>query len=139
MRVYLASPWFNEKEMEAYKQIINKMRSQGIEVYVPLEHEVKNAWDLSNADWGHKVFMADIDAIDSADEVWVVNHGMYSDTGTAWECGYAYAKGKVIRQLVYTTMKENVFSLMMINGCDEYDSVENYISDKNNDFEIEVK
>lgn len=139
MRVYLASPWFNEKEMEAYKQIINKMRSQGIEVYVPLEHEVENAWDLSNADWGHKVFMADIDAIDSADEVWVVNHGMYSDTGTAWECGYAYAKGKVIRQLVYTAMKENVFSLMMINGCDEYDSVENYILDKNNDFEIEVK
>lgn len=101
MRVYLASPWFNEKEMEAYKQIINKMRSQGIEVYVPLEHEVENAWDLSNADWGHKVFTADIDAIDSADEVWVVNHGMYSDTGTAWECGYAYAKGKVIRQLNY--------------------------------------
>ena len=115
------------------------MRSQGIEVYVPLEHEVENAWELSNADWGHKVFMEDINAIDSADEVWIINHGMYSDTGTAWECGYAYAKGKVIRQLVCTTSKENVFSLMMINGCDEYDSVENYVSDKNNEVKIEVK
>lgn len=118
MKVYLASPWFNDKEMEVYKQVIEKMRSQGIEVYVPLEHEVENAWELSNADWGHKVFMEDINAIDSADEVWIINHGMYSDTGTAWECGYAYAKGKVIRQLVCTTSKENVFSLMMINGCD---------------------
>lgn len=139
MKVYLASPWFNDKEMEVYKQVIEKMRSQGIEVYVPLEHEVENAWELSNADWGHKVFMEDINAIDSADEVWIINHGMYSDTGTAWECGYAYAKGKVIRQLVCTTLKENVFSLMMINSCDEYDSVENYVSDKNNEVKIEVK
>lgn len=139
MKVYLASPWFKEREMTVYQQIIKKMRSQGIDVYAPIEHEIENAWELSNADWGHKVFMEDIDAIDSTDEVWVVNHGMYSDTGTAWECGYAYAKGKVIRQLVYTSAKENVFSLMMINGCDEYDSVENYISDKNYNFEIEVK
>lgn len=139
MRVYLASPWFNNIERECYIMVINKMRSQGIDVYAPIEHEIENAWDLSNAEWGHKVFMDDIDAIDSADEVWVINHGMYSDTGTAWECGYAYAKGKVIRQLVYDFPKEKVFSLMMINGCDEYDLVGNYIFDRNDNFDIEVK
>lgn len=33
MKVYLASPWFKEREMTVYQQIIKKMRSQGIDVY----------------------------------------------------------------------------------------------------------
>lgn len=139
MKVYLASPWFKVLEEKVYKAVIEKMRSQGLDVFVPMEHEIENAWSMSNAEWGHKVFMNDIDAIDSCDEVWVLNFGMYSDSGTAWECGYAYAKGKTVRQLIYNGFEEKPFSLMMINGCTEYDSVFNYLFDLNHPVDVEVK
>ena len=134
--IYLASPWFKDNERVMYHQIINKMRSQGLEVYAPVEHEIENAWDLPNAVWGRKVFQADLEAIDKADEVWVLNFGMYSDSGTAWECGYAYAKGKTFRQLVYDFGECKDYSLMMLNGCDEFDFMGNYLYDRNDEFEI---
>ena len=46
--------------------------------------------------WSKATFQMDRDAIDSCDLVLLIYHGNYSDTGTAWECGYAYAKGKPV-------------------------------------------
>jgi nucleoside 2-deoxyribosyltransferase len=39
---------------------------------------------------------------------------MYSDSGTAWECGYAYALGKKVVNVCVGYNK--AFSLMMLNG-----------------------
>ena len=129
MKIYLASPWFKNNERVMYSQILNKMREQGHEVYAPIEHEISNAWDLSNAEWGKQVFFADIQAIQECDEVWVLNFGMYSDSGTAWECGFAYGIGKTVRQLVYGMGEDKTYSLMMINGCEEWDFMLNYLGD----------
>ena len=139
MRVYLASPWFKNNERVMYSQILNKMREQGHEVYAPIEHEIPNAWDLSNAEWGRQVFFADIQAIQDCDEVWVLNFGMYSDSGTAWECGYAYGIGKTVRQLVYGFGEDKTYSLMMINGCEEYDLMGNYLFNRDDEINIEQK
>lgn len=139
MKIYLASPWFKKTEKKVYELVIKKMRSEGHDVYVPMEHEIENAWSMSNAEWGQKVFRNDIEAIDNCDEMWVLNFGLYSDSGTAWECGYAYAIGKTVRQLVYDTLEEKPFSLMMLNGCDEYDSVFNYLFNTNNPVDVEAK
>ncbi len=68
----------------------------------------------------------------------VLNFGMYSDSGTTWECGYAYAKGKTVRMLL-NTYTETEFSLMMVNGCDEVDSMVNYLTDSDFKLEIDVK
>ena len=115
------------------------MRSEGHEVYAPVEHEIENAWDLSNVVWGREVFNADINAIRECDEVWVLNFGMYSDSGTAWECGFAFGIGKTVRQLVYDFTEDKTFSLMMINGCDEYDSMCNYLFNRDDEIKIEQK
>lgn len=139
MKIYLASPWFKNHERVMYAQIINKIRNQNLEVYVPMEHEIPNAWDLSNADWGKAVFNADIKAIQECDEVWVLNFGMYSDSGTAWECGYAYGIGKPVKQLLYGFGEDKTYSLMMINGCNKCDFMGNYLFDRNDFFEIEQK
>ena len=139
MKIYLASPWFKDKERVMYSQILNKMREQGHEVYAPIEHEIPNAWDLSNAEWGRQVFFADIQAIQDCDEVWVLNFGMYSDSGTAWECGYAYGIGKTVRQLVYGFGEDKTYSLMMINGCEEYDLMGNYLFNRDDEINIEQK
>ena len=139
MKIYLASPWFKNNERVMYSQILNKMREQGHEVYAPIEHEIPNAWDLSNAEWGKQVFFADIQAIQDCDEVWVLNFGMYSDSGTAWECGYAYGIGKTVRQLVYGFGEDKTYSLMMINGCEEYDLMGNYLFNRDDEINIEQK
>jgi nucleoside 2-deoxyribosyltransferase len=116
MKVYLASPWFKNNEKVMYTQMISKMRAEGIDVYAPVEHEVPNAWDLSNADWGRAVFQADIQAIQECDEVWVLNFGMYSDSGTAWEMGYALSLGTPVTQ-VLCGGENAVYSLMTINSA----------------------
>ena len=116
--VYLASPFFNKKERSAVTLIADFLRNKGIDVYVPMEHEVPNAWDLSNEVWAKKVFNEDIKAINECDTVIVLNWGMYSDSGTAWECGYAYAKGKKVINLLMPTNDKD-YSLMMINGSTE--------------------
>ena len=139
MKIYLASPWFKNNERVMYSQILNKMREQGHEVYAPIEHEIPNAWDLSNAEWGRQVFFTDIQAIQDCDEVWVLNFGMYSDSGTAWECGYAYGIGKTVRQLVYGFGEDKTYSLMMINGCEEYDLMGNYLFNRDDEINIEQK
>ena len=130
-KIYLASPWFNDRERVMYRGILDKMRKEGHEVYAPIEHEIPNAWEVSNAEWGHAVFNTDVEAIRNCDEVWVLNFGMYSDSGTAWECGCAYGIGKTVRQLVYGMGEDKTYSLMMINGCEEWDFMLNYLGDSN--------
>lgn len=117
MKVYLASPFFNDEENRYYEKMIKMLRDEGHKVFVPKEHEIPNAWDLPNAVWGESVFAVDILGIQKCDVVVVLNHGMYSDSGTAWECGYAYALGK---DVVNVLCGEGNFSLMMLNGCNTY-------------------
>ena len=116
-KVYLASPFFNKKERQSVILIADFLRkSKGLEVYVPMEHTIPNAWEISNQKWAKAVFKEDVRAIDECDTVIVLNWGMYSDSGTAWECGYAYAKGKTVINLLMPTAN-NEYSLMMVNGC----------------------
>lgn len=117
MEAYLASPFFSHEERQKYHRIISLLRDQlGYELYVPMEHTIENAWNLPNHTWAKAVFEEDIRAIDEAEVVIVVNFGMYSDSGTAWEAGYAYAKGKTVVNMLVGEGAED-YSLMMINGC----------------------
>lgn len=92
MQIYLASPFFNEKEIKKLSAAEEILRSKGLDVYSPREHEDRT--QTRTAEWSANVFKMDIDAIDNADMVVMLYHGNYSDSGTAWECGYAFAKGK---------------------------------------------
>ena len=117
MKIYLASPFFNEAELEVYRRAISLLRAEGYEVYVPQEHTIENAWSLSNEDWASQVFREDIKAIEDCDVVMVLNFGMYSDSGTAWEAGYAFALHKSVVQ-VLCGGENATYSLMMMNSCD---------------------
>jgi nucleoside 2-deoxyribosyltransferase len=116
IKIYLASPFFNEAEIEVYRRVITALRAEGYQVYVPQEHAIENAWSLSNEDWAQQVFVEDLYALDSCEVVMVLNFGMYSDSGTAWEAGYAFAKGKTVVQ-VLCGGENATYSLMMMNGC----------------------
>lgn len=115
-KIYLAAPFFTEAEIEVYRRVIRALRTEGYEVYVPQEHTIENAWSLSNEDWAAKVYCEDCSAIEKCDTVMVLNFGMYSDSGTAWEAGYGCAKGKQVVQ-VLCGGENATYSLMMMNGC----------------------
>ena len=117
-KIYLASPFFNNDELVLYRNAILQLRGAGYEVYVPQEHEIENAWDLSNEDWARAVYLADVKAIRDCDLVMALNFGMYSDSGTAWEAGYAFAM-KIPTIHVLCGGENATYSLMMMNGCDK--------------------
>lgn len=127
-KIYLASPFFTMEELATYRDIIHRLRAAGYSVYVPQEHEIPNAWDYSNKEWAKKVFEMDVDAIRNCDVVMVLNFGMYSDSGTAWEAGFAAALGKECVQ-VLCGGDNATYSLMMMNGCSkvvDFDVVEHW-------------
>ena len=114
MKIYLASPLFTEFERENVKAVANYLRAKGHSVYVPMEHSIENAWDYSNAEWARMVFEEDVKAIRECDEVHCIYYGLYSDSGTAWECGFAYALGKPVELI---DQSNNEVSLMVVNGA----------------------
>lgn len=124
MKIYLASPFFNEEELTVYKQVIQQLRNMEHEVYVPQEHSIEGAWDMSNVHWARAVYREDIKAIDECECVMILNFGMYSDSGTAWEAGYANALRKYTVQ-VLCGGDNTTYSLMMINGCDKVVDLDN--------------
>lgn len=115
-KIYLASPFFNEEEIKVYDEVIELLRmKKNVDVFVPREHEIPNAWDMDNHKWAEAVFSVDLVALQRADIVVVLNFGMYSDSGTAWECGYAYGTGKKVLNILCGEY-DGDYSLMMTNG-----------------------
>ena len=92
MKIYLASPFFNETELEAVAKAEQILRARGIEVYSPREHEYRGA-EAGTTVWAEAIFQEDVAAIRSAERMVMLYHGNYSDSGTSWECGFAYALG----------------------------------------------
>lgn len=95
MVIYLASPFFNENELKYVDEAEKILRQRGYEVYSPREHEVRDE-TVGTTQWSVATFEADRIGIDNCDAVVMLYHGNYSDSGTAWECGYAYGTGKPV-------------------------------------------
>lgn len=113
MKIYLASPLFTDHERKKVGVYAKILRSVGHQVYVPMEHQIENGWDMDNHEWAKAVFEEDVRAINNSDCVYCLYYGLYSDSGTAWECGYAYGKGIPVH-LVDCSNEE--VSLMIVNG-----------------------
>lgn len=91
-KIYLASPFFNDIEiarMEAVRDILRNEKD--LQVFVPNEHQNKHL-EFGSKEWRKATWQGDVDGIKGADVVVaIISNGNYSDSGTAWECGYAYA------------------------------------------------
>ena len=90
MKIYLASPFFNENEIAYVEKAENILRERGFYVYSPREHECRDE-NVGTSAWSLATFNEDRKFIDVCDIVVMLYHGNYSDSGTAWECGYAFA------------------------------------------------
>lgn len=135
MRVYLASP-LDEKFRPYIRKAECILKEKGMDVYVPLDHVIANAWDYPNNEWGLMVFNNDVSAIDDADIVVSLSFGRtHITSGTSWECGYAFAKGKriILVEINIDETEDFIMSLMLANG--RYATVEGLEGLSKYDFE----
>lgn len=130
MRIYLASPKATDEEKVMKDLIKTKLEMRGHTVKCMFDEEFEILRDAE--DVGYAKFINEVERADGCDEIWVLNFGKISDSNIAWLLGWAYGKGKVTRQLCLG-MGEHTFGCMMIHGCDEWDFMENFILDKDNE------
>jgi nucleoside 2-deoxyribosyltransferase len=89
MRIYLAGPLFSTAEREFNNRLAKLLREQGHEVWLPQELEQRDKTAAA-------VFAKDVEGIDWADVLVANMDGSDPDSGTCWECGYAYKKKPVV-------------------------------------------
>jgi nucleoside 2-deoxyribosyltransferase len=89
VRIYLAGPLFTTPEREFNVQLATRLRAFGHEVFVPQETP-------ASAQTGMAIFRKDLAGLDWADGVVAIMDGADPDSGTCWECGYAYATRKPV-------------------------------------------
>ena len=82
--------FFNEEEIKNIEKAEKILFSRGFDVFSPRLNEVRNEENTQDKLWSKETFMNDKRFIDWADVVVMLYYGGYSDSGTAWECGYAY-------------------------------------------------
>ena len=116
MKFYLASPLFNDEEKENVIKIAAVLRFRGHEVYVPMEHQIENAWDYPMNEWANLVFKEDVKAINEADKVIAIIYGMKDDAGTAWEIGYSFGINKPV-DVILASNERDIYSLMVLQSC----------------------
>lgn len=113
---YIASALFTKTQKKRINDIALKLRARGHNVYVPHELQIIGAENMPNAEWAKQVFKADLQALDECDRVVYICEGMKGDIGAAWECGYAYAKGKEISICEIGDLEKPI-SLMVAQSC----------------------
>ena len=89
MKLYLAGPLFTSAEQEFNRQLCSALQNAGREVWLPQEHEPR---DRS----AKAIFQEDVKGMDWAEVIVANMDGPDPDSGTCWECGYAYRKKPII-------------------------------------------
>lgn len=89
MKIYFAGPLFTAAERAWNLELVAALRAGGHEVFVPQDQEPgRNA---------AAIFATDVAGIDWADALVAVMDGTDPDSGTAWECGYAYGRKPIVQ------------------------------------------
>ena len=91
--VYLAAPLFSEAECDFNRKLRDELISAGFIVFLPQEdsNNVKDMLDRQKI-----IFNKNLKGIENSDILVAVIDGADVDSGTAWEIGFAFAKGKPV-------------------------------------------
>ena len=118
MKIYIAGPFFTKEECRELEAMIRYVRElyPNSELFIPKEHFIPDGETMPNDVWAKKVFEMDVQELDDADLVFALYLGHYSDTGTAWEIGYAYAKEIPI--LLYCPKTNSDVSIMPFQSAE---------------------
>jgi len=92
-KVYLAGALFSDAECDFNRFLRDEIKNIGFEVFLPQE-DSNNVKDMEKRQ--EIIFNKNIAGIEDSDIIVAVIDGADIDSGTAWEIGYAFSKGKPI-------------------------------------------
>ena len=112
--VYLASPLFTHAELEYHREFKDVMIKKGFSVFLPQEDAEDAASEREKQNQEY-IFKKCLEGVNGSDIVVAVLDGVDVDSGTAWEIGYAYARGKPVIGLRtdFRTLSDGVVNLMV--------------------------
>lgn len=138
IKTYIAGPFFNDVERERLEKLRNyfnqEIKRELYDPFFPMDHSFPDCENMPNLEWGKKVFEYDINKIKQSELVVAVYDTQYSDSGTAWELGYAYALGIPVILLCTDLLADN--SLMTISAANTVYDFEKFINDEYFDVNI---
>ena len=116
--LYLAGPWFTPEQEEVYNKIIDEIahRYYDWEIFIPRYYKVPDGENMPNHDWGKAVCIHDTRMLEHADLVFAIDWGFNADAGTAFEVGFAAARG--ICTILYVPRGVETVSCMLHGMAD---------------------
>jgi nucleoside 2-deoxyribosyltransferase/predicted secreted protein len=93
-RVYLAAPLFSEAERTFNASVTRLLKTNLFEVHLP--QEAGDDTDTRDTREQERLFFLNKKALEDADIIVAIVDGADADSGTAWEMGYAFARGKPV-------------------------------------------
>ena len=128
MKVYLASPFFNDQERKVKKQVAQRLTELGYEVIDPQNTGNVASWELSNYNWAKEVFIKDGISITLADAVVAIDWGLYGDCGTACEVGMAAVMEKPTLIIAPDETLKTPHSLMVVQSGFNFISLSRFLT-----------
>ncbi|MDY0406386.1 nucleoside 2-deoxyribosyltransferase [Virgibacillus sp. 179-BFC.A HS] len=134
VKVYLASPFFNDEQIERVERVEKALDANPAigEYFSPRKNQLEHL-TFGSKEWAAAIYQKDIEHVQWADvivavldyegetELHGVRHG-HVDSGTAFEVGYAIAANKPV---VLVHEKGGIVNLMLSQSCQAYlDNVE---------------
>ena len=121
MRIYLSAPLFTQVERRWNRMLAAELEARiaGAEIILPQDLKFGDAYNRSS-DFS-KLFRGCVDLLEQADLVVAVLDGPDVDSGTAFEVGYAHARGVPIIGIRtdFRKSQDRGLNLMLAQGCTE--------------------
>lgn len=98
MRIFIAGPLFSQAEREFNLRVDEHLRRHGFETFLP-QRDVGKLDELlakEGMEAYRAIFERDLRGIEQSDAVVAILDGADVDSGTAFEVGYSFARGKPV-------------------------------------------
>jgi nucleoside 2-deoxyribosyltransferase len=123
MLIYLAAPVFSQSERIYNRQLAKLLEAKlpNSKIILPQDFRVGDAASYNDRRGLTSLFRQCREAMESADLVLAIVDGADTDSGVAYEIGYARAKGKPVVGLRtdYRQLVSKGLNMMLAVGCNE--------------------
>jgi len=119
LRVYFAAPLFTLLERRANRSLAKAIQRELPEGQIVLPQDFKHEGKFNDEKAFGMIFQDCIEGVDGADVVLAWLDGPDADSGTAFEVGYAFAKGKPVvgMRTDFRQNQEKGLNIMLARAC----------------------
>jgi len=137
IKCYIAGPFFRDGERERLEKLREFFKSDEFfnkyEFFFPMDHKIPGGESMPNGEWAWNVFEMDVKELATSKLVIAIYDTHYSDTGTAWELGFAYANHIPVLLLCTNLNADN--SIMPLIAADKIYQYDKFVNGEYFNFE----